>query len=107
MESLFLAVCIRLIEKGFDRPTTKLVSILVLPITTSFTGQTIFDMLTNTVLINEEIKQNCMGIVTDEGSNMTGIEKGVSSRLKEVCNHVVDMKDICHLLNFYFYFFKG
>jgi len=93
----FLAVCIRLIEKGFDRPTTKLISIL--PITTSSTGQTIFDMLTNTVLINEEIKQNCMGIVTDEGSNMTGIEKGVSSRLKEVCNHVVDMKDICHLLN--------
>ena len=70
-----------------------------MPITISSTGKTLFDMLVSKVLINEDIKLNCMGIVSDDGANMTGVEKGVISRVKEICNHIVAMKDICHLLN--------
>ena len=94
----YLAVCMKHMEADHsDRPVTKLISIL--PITTSSTGKTIFDMLANKVFAKEEVKQNCMGIVTDDGSNMTGVEKGVSARLKEICPHIVEMKDISHSLN--------
>jgi len=82
---------------NYKRPVTKLIS--VLPITISSNGQTIFDMLVDKVFVSDEIKQNCMGIVTDDASNMTSEEKGVSSRLKEMCNHIVIMKDISHALN--------
>jgi len=93
----YLAICARYMELGYDRTVTKLITIL--PLTTSSTGKTIFNMIMEKVPTTDEIKRNCMEVVTDDGSNMTGVEKGVSSRLKEVCPHIIDMKDISHILH--------
>lgn len=77
----YLAICVRFHEKdNYEKPITKLFSIL--PITNSSTGEVIFEKLMASIFIEEEIKMNIMGIVTDGGSNMTGSEKGVSHRLK-------------------------
>jgi len=40
-----------------------------------------------------------MGIATDDGENMTGRDAGVGRKLKDVYNHIVNMKNISHALN--------
>ena len=94
----YFAVCARYLEENCnDRPTTKLLSIL--PITTCSEGETLYKKLTEEVLINEEIVSNFVGIATDNGSNMTGVRKGVASRLKATYKHITTIKDICHTFN--------
>ena len=94
----YLAICIRYLEENnFERPVTKLFSIL--PITDSSTGETISNKIMTQIFVNDDVKLNLMGIVTDDGPNMTGCDQGVSQRLKDVCKHIVIFKDISHGLN--------
>ena len=94
----YLAICARFLEhENFDRPVTKLYSIL--PITVSSTGETLYKMITEDILADEETKSNFVGVVTDDGGNMTGSNIGVSARLKDTFKHIVEMKDISHGLH--------
>jgi len=94
----YLAICVRFLEEdNYERPVTKLFSIL--PINDSSTGETLFKMISDKIFIEDDIKLNFMGIVSDDGSNMTGEEKGVAQRLKDVYTYIITFKDISHGLN--------
>ena len=67
----FLAVCAKFLEPGnMEKPTTKLISIL--PIGESSTGESLMELMMNHILAEESIQKNFMGIVSDDGPNMTG-----------------------------------
>jgi len=94
----YLAVCARFIESdNYDRPTVKLIT--VLPITTSSTGETFYNLILKNVLIDEDIRGNLLGIATDDGKNMTGKDLGASSRLKAAFPHIFTFKDISHIFD--------
>ena len=94
----FFAICARYLEEdNVNRPVTKLLS--VLPLTTSFTGETLYTKIMEEILYDDEIRSNFVGIVTDDGGNMTGCNVGISTRLKKVFQHIIDMKDISHGLH--------
>ena len=84
--STYLAICARLLEvEDYDKPQMRLISIL--PITTSSTGETLHKMILENIQIDDELKQNFVGVATDDGGNMTGVDQGVTQRLKETCNY--------------------
>ena len=87
-------------EKESKLPINKLISII--PIEESSTGQVLYEKIKREILFDEVIKKNFMGVVTDEGSNMIGKEKGVGSRLQEEFPHIVSIKDFSHLYNLVF-----
>ena len=87
-------------EKESKLPINKLISII--PMEETSTGQVLYEKIKREILFDEGIKKNFMGVVTDEGSNMIGNEKGVSSRLQEEFPHIVSIKDFSHLYNLVF-----
>ena len=94
----YLAICARFLEEdNYERPVTKLLSIL--PINDSSIGETLFKMISDKFFFENEIKLHFMGIVSDDGSNITGEEKGVAQRLTDVYTHIITFKDISHGLN--------
>ena len=94
----YLAVCAKFLQQeNHERPVTKLYSIF--PITTSSSGETFYNILKSEILVNEAIRANFVGIVTDDGPNMTGSKMGVAALLKETYTYLVDIKDLSHGLN--------
>ena len=94
----YMGVCARYLEEeNYELPQVKLISIL--PISTSSTGETIAQLILDKILIDEELRLNFMGLATDDGGNMTGCDIGAGKKLKDVCGHLVNMKDISHALN--------
>jgi len=96
--STYLAICAKHIDsKNPDQVLNKLVTIL--PITTSSTGEVLFEKVTKELLFDEEIQKNFMGICADQGSNMIGNEKGLCSRLKKQFPYIIVVKDFSHIYN--------
>jgi len=96
--SAYLAICAKYIDNSNpDHVLNKLVSIL--PLTTSSTGQVLFEKLMNDVLSDEDIQRNLMGICANQGSNMMGDEKGLCFRLKKQFPYIVVVKDFSHVYN--------
>ena len=56
-------------------------------------------MIVNNVLTHDEIKLNLMGTVSNDTPSLTRAKQGVAARFKELCNHLVAMKDIGYLLD--------
>lgn len=56
-------------------------------------------MILQKVLIDEDIRGNFVGIVTDDGANMTGKDQGASIRLKATFPYVSTFKDVSHVLD--------
>ena len=97
----YLAVCCKYLEEGnLKAPSSKLITIL--PLTTSSTGETIFNLIKEKILFEEALQLNFIGIVTDEGANLTGKEVGVGKRLQDSFTHIVNFKDLSHLFNNFF-----
>ena len=94
----YLAVFAKFLEKNnYKEPVTRLITII--PIEDSSTGEVIYKKIKREVLISEQIRQNLLGIVTDEGGNMAGKYKGISSRLKDDYKYILATKDFSHLYN--------
>ena len=74
---------------------SKLVAII--PVEDSSTGETLYEKIEDTILYNDEVSMNLMGICTDEGSILVGSVQGVGARLKSSHPYLVHLKDPSHL----------
>lgn len=95
--SSYLAICARFFDAKLKRLSIKLVS--VLPVTNSKTGETLYNMIKNEILCDPKIEANFMGMVSDEGGNLAGCDRGVSGRLLNDYPYIVNAKDFSHLYN--------
>ena len=93
----FLAVCAKYVDENHDSVNSKLLSII--PLGGSSTGEVLYEKIKETILKNERIESNFMGICTDEGPNMVGKDKGIASRLQKEYAYLVNMSDPSHLYN--------
>lgn len=102
----YLGVLVRYIDFEEEKVSVKLLS--VLEINSITTGETFHDMLNHHLLSqNEKIKNNLIGISTDNGRNMissTGLAvnpngAGVINRLSKEIPSLIFVRDMCHIFN--------
>jgi len=94
----YLAICAKYLDpENLETPSTKLLSII--PITTSSSGETLYKKIMDEILISQPIKENFIGIATDDGPNMSGNHKGLSGRLKKTFPYIIAIKDFSHCFN--------
>ena len=56
-------------------------------------------LIVDNILVDEEIRKNFMGIVSDEGPNMAAKYKGACLRLQEMFPYIVVVQDLSHIYN--------
>ena len=67
----------------------------------SYTGEALFAIVENIFdgSKSDLLKRNLVGVCTDEGSNMSGSEKGLASRLKDKYPQIIVANDFSHCFN--------
>lgn len=101
----YLAVCVKFLPLidpetlGLPKnPVTKLVSIIKLK--DSKTAQAIYAKLKEEIFdYHPRLLSNLMGLVTDQGANFVGKNKGLGALLKQDVPHLVRFQDLSHLYN--------
>jgi len=95
----YLALLIRYIDDQEQKPATKLITIVELEDLT--TGEELYKRINASVFRNDPlIKQNLIGLCTDNASNMlSSKDAGVSNRLMVDISHLVHVRDLCHCYN--------
>ena len=102
----YLAILVRYLSNSEYLPVTKLVSII--EIGSESTGEVLYKKISEEFFTeNEDLKQNILGICSDNESTMISSRdnvvnpkgKGVANRLINDMNHVIHVRDRCHLYN--------
>ena len=94
----YLSICAKFINKENQKePVTKLVSIIKLE--DDYTGETLYNIVKKTILKDEAISKNLMGVSTDQARNMISEEKGLAGYLHDDFEHVFFFNDLCHIYN--------
>lgn len=92
----YLSICAKFINNENQKePVTKLVSIIKLE--DDYTGETLYNIVKKTVLKDETISRNLMGVSTDQARNMISEEKGLAGHLHDDFEHVFFFNDLCHI----------
>lgn len=103
--SSYMAICARYLPlkdpevfSSHKEPVTKLISIIKLK--ESKTAAAIYAKIKEEILSQDpRLIDNLMGIVTDQGSNMVGRNKGLGTLMKEDVPHLVHFHDLSHIYN--------
>lgn len=92
----YLGVMVRYLLKEEDKPVTKLFALIELGCDS--TGETLYNKIKKELFDNSyNLGKNLVGICTDGGRNMSGKNKGLSTRLQEDYTHLVYIGDLCHI----------
>jgi len=65
----------------------------------SSTGERIYQIIKEKLLVSEEIRSNLVGITHDDGSNLSGNNIGLYGLMKKDYPHIFNLNDPCHSLN--------
>ena len=110
----YLALLIRYIDSDQEKPITRLLSII--EVENISTGLVLFQKIKEDLLLEEEpIRNNFIGFCTDGESKMISTNNplsldkesrikitkgaGLANRLMKEVNHLVHIRDLCHLYN--------
>lgn len=100
----FFTVCVRYFEDEMsDYPATKFIAMF--PVQDSSTGEVLYEKLKKGLLEHPKfpnIAKNLIGITSDQGSNMSGSEQGLCSRLLRDYPYAVSINDFSHLYHLIF-----
>jgi len=95
----FLTVCVKYLDKNnLKQPLTKLLSIIETGEKT--TSEELYKLIKERILTKHElIPKNLMAIATDGEPSMTGRHQGLISRVENDYDHLLAVRDLCHIYN--------